>query len=175
MKKILLLILVLSASIISHSIYGQADKKVIQVNRIGKEDKINIDGFLNDEAWGKSEIATDFIQTDPVFQDPVSQKTEVKILYTDRGIFVGAMMYDLEPGKILKELSPRDQRGNTDWFGVVFDTYQDGLNGFSFNVTASGVQQDIKISAGDEDSSWDAIWDSEVQFLDNGWSVEICL
>ncbi len=173
MKKLLILIIVLSASIISHSVYGQASKKFIQVNRISKDDKINIDGFLNDAAWAKSEIATDFIQTDPVFQDPVSQKTEVKILYTDRGIYVGAMMYDTDPGMILKELSPRDQRGNTDWFGVVFDTYQDGLNGFSFNVTASGVQQDIKIAAGNEDANWDAIWDSEVQFLDNGWSVEL--
>ncbi len=157
----------------SHTLCAQAAKKVIQINRISKEEKINIDGFLTDKAWDKSEIATNFIQTDPVFEDPVSQKTEVKLLYTDRGIYIGAMMYDTEPDKILKELSPRDQRGNTDWFGVVFDTYQDGLNGFSFNVTASGVQQDIKISAGNEDSSWDAIWDSEVRFLDNGWSVEL--
>lgn len=152
---------------------GQATKKMIQAIRIDKENKIDIDGFLNDAAWLESEVATDFIQTDPVFQDPVSQKTEVKILYTDRGIYVGAMLYDTEPDKILKELSPRDQRGNTDWFGVIFDTYRDGLNGFAFNVTASGVQQDIKIAGGQEDSNWDGIWDSEVQYLENGWSVEI--
>ncbi len=173
MKKLLLLILVIAINIIPHATQGQAPKKVLQANRIDKENKINIDGFLNDVAWKESEIATDFIQTDPVFQDPVSQKTEVRILYTDRGIYVGAMLYDTEPDKILKELSPRDQRGNTDWFGVIFDTYRDGLNGFAFNVTASGVQQDIKVAGGQEDVNWDAIWDSEVQFLENGWSVEI--
>ena len=173
MKNLLLLILVIIAYMTPHTIMGQSSKKVIKANRIIKENKIEIDGFLNDAAWNESEIATDFIQTDPVFQDPVSQNTEVRILYTDRGIYVGAMLYDTEPDKILKELSPRDQRGNTDWFGVIFDTYRDGLNGFAFNVTASGVQQDIKIAGGQEDANWDAIWDSKVQFLENGWSVEI--
>ncbi len=169
----MLFILVITFNLIALSLYSQATKKVIKANRISKENKIKIDGFIDEDIWSQSELATDFVQTDPVFQDPVSQKTEVKILYTDRGIYVGAMMYDTEPSKILKELSPRDQRGNTDWFGVIFDTYQDGLNGFSFIVTASGVQQDIKIAGGSEDQNWDAIWESEVQFLANGWSVEL--
>lgn len=152
---------------------AQIEKKTAFATRINQNDKIEIDGYLDDPTWKKSGIVTEFVQTDPVFQDPVSQKTEVRILYNDRGIYIGAMMYDKEPDKILKELSARDSRGNTDFFGVVFDTYRDGLNAFAFNVTASGVQQDIKISGGNEDVSWDGIWESEVQFLDNGWSVEL--
>lgn len=148
------------------------EKKTFQAIRLTDNLEIKVDGYLDDIAWDQAEIATDFVQTDPVFRDPVSQKTEVRLLYTDRGIYIGAMMYDTEPGLILKELSPRDQRGNTDFFGVVFDTYRDGLNGFAFNVTASGVQQDVKISGGSEDTNWDAIWQSEVKFLDNGWSAE---
>jgi len=102
------------------------EKKTFQAIRLTDNLEIKVDGYLDDIAWDQAEIATDFVQTDPVFRDPVSQKTEVRLLYTDRGIYIGAMMYDTEPGLILKELSPRDQRGNTDFFGVVFDTYRDG-------------------------------------------------
>jgi hypothetical protein len=133
---------------------------------------LSIDGFLDEEEWNLAEAATGFIQTDPVFEDKPSQKTEVKILYNDKGIYVGAMMYDDEPDKILRELSPRDQRNNADWFGVAFDTYQDGLNGFDFIVTASGVQNDKKFSLNEEGSNWDGIWESEVKITQDGWSVE---
>jgi len=87
------------------------EKKTFQAIRLTDNLEIKVDGYLDDIAWDQAEIATDFVQTDPVFRDPVSQKTEVRLLYTDRGIYIGAMMYDTEPGLILKELSPRDQRG----------------------------------------------------------------
>jgi len=172
MKKHLVMVMTLLLITGVESIAQSLEKRTFQAVRLNDNSAIKVDGYLDDAAWEQAEIATDFVQTDPVFRNPVSQKTEVRLLYTDRGIYVGAMMYDSEPNLILKELSPRDQRGNTDFFGVVFDTYRDGLNGFAFNVTASGVQQDVKISGGSEDTNWDAIWKSEVRFLDNGWSAE---
>lgn len=165
-------LLIIFCSLGYFTAYTQAPKRVMTATRIDKAVDISIDGFINEEAWELASVASDFVQNEPVFEGEVSQRTEVRLLYTDRGIYVGAMMYDTQPELILKELSPRDSRGNTDWFGIVFDTYRDGLNGFSFIVTASGVQQDLKIAGGEEDVNWDGIWKSKVQFLDNGWSTE---
>lgn len=152
-------------------ILAQLSVRTMSAVRI--EGQISVDGVLDEAEWDLAQAATDFIQTDPVFQNQPSQRTEAKILYNDRGIYVGAMMYDDEPEKILRELSPRDQRGNTDWFGVAFDTYQDGLNGFDFIVTASGVQNDKKFSINEEGGNWDGIWESEVRITDEGWIVEM--
>lgn len=151
--------------------YGQDNKKTISALRINND--IKLDGFLNEGIWENAEIASGFIQSVPVFGVSPSQKTEVKVLYDNKGIHIGAMLYDEQPSKILRELSKRDERNNTDWFGVSFDTYQDGINGFAFIVTAAGVQQDLKFTGNNEDESWDAVWESELQYLENGWSVEM--
>ena len=167
-KKNLLLIIVFFCTFRAQ---GQFSIRSMDAVRI--DEKMTIDGVLDEAAWTKAIPATDFTQTEPVYPNEPSQKTEVRILYNDRGVYVGAMMYDDEPEKILKELSPRDQRGNTDWFGVAFDTYQDGQNGFDFIVTASGVQNDKKFSINEEGGNWDGIWESEVVISDQGWSVEM--
>ena len=145
--------------------------RVTTANRV--KETIDVDGFLNEEAWEQAEIATDFIQNVPVFGVKPTQETEVRLLYNDDGLYIGATLYDQEPDKILKEFSQRDNIGNADWFGFVVDTYSDGLNGFGFIVTASGIQRDFKISAGFEDDSWDGIWVSKVRFDQTGWHVEM--
>ncbi len=156
-----------------YSVQMTAQLSVRSMSALRIEGQLSVDGTLDEEEWQLAEVTSGFIQTDPVFENPPSQKTEVRILYNDRGIYVGAMMYDDQPEKILRELSPRDQRGNTDWFGVAFDTYQDGQNGFDFIVTASGVQNDKKFSLNEDGGNWDGIWESEVQITDEGWSVEM--
>ena len=137
------------------------------------EGKIKIDGILDDEAWSMAPITKEFIENEPVPNTTPSQKTEVKIIYNEQGVYFGAFMQDTKADKILKELSVRDQKNNTDWFGITLDTYQDGLNGFAFIVTAAGVQQDIKFAGGDEDSNWDAVWQSKVLIHESGWNAEV--
>lgn len=167
-KSIFLLFVCLMYSI---QILGQLSIRSMSAIRIDGE--LTVDGELNEAEWNMAEPAAGFTQTQPVYENKPSQKTEVRILYNDKGIYVGAMMYDDEPQKILRELSPRDQRGNADYFGVVFDTYQDGLNGFDFKITASGVQNDKKFSINEDGSSWDGIWESEVKITDEGWIAEL--
>jgi len=133
-----------------------------------------IDGYLDEEAWENAAIATDFVQFDPVPGGPPYQKTEVKVLYDNDAIYIGAMLYDDNPAGILKELSPRDEIANTDWFSVQIDTYKAGQLAFEFIITPSGVQIDRRVSAPDiNDRSWDAVWIPEVRITENGWVVEM--
>lgn len=149
------------------------NKKSVQATAINAAPVI--DGVLDDPIWQDAEAASDFIQNRPQPGAASNSKSEVKILYDDQGIYVGAMLYDSRPDSIQKELSERDRLANTDWFGVIIDAYRDGINGFGFLVTASNVQFDTKYSTFGEDSDWDAVWDSKVTINSEGWAVEMMI
>jgi len=83
-------------------------------------------------------------------------------------------MYDPEPNKIPRELTPRDDIGTADLFGVTINGFNDEQQYFSFYVSSAGVQADFLFtnSAG-EDGTWNAIWDSHVDITNFGWVVEM--
>ena len=77
--------------------------------------------------------------------------------------------YDNHPDSILTQLGERDDRLNADRFGVSFDTYNNMLDAYTFSVTSSGVQSDSRTS----DSQFNAVWESAVQIVDDGWIAEL--
>lgn len=147
-------------------------KKKLQINRTSVSPKI--DGILDDAVWNTAAIATDFIEIRPVpgRVEPKAGRTEVKFLYDDYAIYISARMYD-KPDSVVHELVSRDNIGNADFIGIIFDTFLDGVNGNGFFVTAAGVQFDAKYSLiGGEDPNWNAVWESEVKLDDQGWTAE---
>ncbi len=148
------------------------NKKQAEAIRI--TEAVKIDGQLDDPVWTKAPVMTDFVQKDPVPGGVPSQKSEVKLLYDDAAIYIGAMLYDTAPDSIRKGLIPRDGFSpNTSHFGVFIDPYQSGINGVGFMVTASGVQLDARYSPNGEDMNWNAVWKSSVDINDEGWAVEM--
>jgi hypothetical protein len=158
-----------------------AQKKTLQAKTA--VEKISIDGILNEAIWNNAPIATDFVMFQPDNGKAISsdKKTDVRILYDNEAIYIAAKMFDNEPKKILKEITQRDNIGTADVFGVFLNGFNDGQQDFQFFVSASGVQID-KLATEDgevtpdnysQDFSWDAIWDSEVQITDFGWTVEM--
>jgi hypothetical protein len=140
-----------------------------------------IDGDLSDPSWQTAPVASNFIQSSPAYGFSVSANTEVKILYDDEAIYVGAYMYD-DPAMIRKQLTARDgeQQQDVDYFSVFLDTYNDNQNGFQFLVTSANVQTDARltptVSVGFGqfgDKTWDAVWESQVKMQKDGWSVEL--
>lgn len=155
---------------------GISEKKQLTAKRVNQH--VNIDGKLDEVEWQSAEVATDFIMLEPdngKAIDP-SKKTEVKILFDDEAIYIGAVLNDNEPEKIMREITQRDDDGATDFFGLSVNGYNDGQQEFRFIVTAAGVQWDANASSTTgEDASWDAIWESEVIVHEKGWTVEIKL
>ncbi|HNW00334.1 MAG TPA: DUF5916 domain-containing protein [Chitinophagales bacterium] len=133
-----------------------------------------IDGKLDDAAWQNAPVATLDITFLPEFGKTPSQRTEVKVVYDNEAIYVAAMMYDPEPDKINRQLCERDGYSNADNFVVGFDTYNDDINGYRFTVTAAGVQKDQRFGLNSNgDMSWDAVWESDIYFTEDGWSCEL--
>jgi hypothetical protein len=69
----------------------------------------------------------------------------------------------------LAQLGERDDELNSDGFSFSIDTYNKMLDAFTFSVAASGVQSDSRIS----DPSFNAVWQSAVQIVSDGWIVEM--
>ncbi len=140
-----------------------------------------IDGLLDDAAWQDVIPATDFIQNFPSYGAAASQKTEVKIVYDNFAIYIGAYLYG-DPALIRRQITARDeeQQKDLDYFSVFFDTYHDHQNGFQFLVSSSNVQTDARLganmtlTAGEYgDKTWDAVWESKVSITSNGWIAEM--
>lgn len=139
---------------------------------------ITIDGDLNEAEWSQATAATDFFMFEPDNGKPIppAKKTDVKVLYDNNAIYIGAVLNDDEPDKIMREITQRDDDGSADFFGISINGYNDGQQEFRFFVTAAGVQLDCNAnSQTGEDFSWDAIWESKVKITDKGWVVEIKL
>lgn len=151
-----------------------APKRTLEAVRL--QTPIRLDADLSEPEWQRAPVASEFIELRPVPGRAERLKTEVHILYDDAALYVGAIMHDVAADSIFRELSKRDNLENTDFFGVFFDTYRDGLNGYGFFVTPAGVQLDARYSSGGdqgEDFSWNAVWDSRAAIRGTDWVVEM--
>nr|WKN35146.1 DUF5916 domain-containing protein [Tunicatimonas sp. TK19036] len=149
-----------------------APKKTLFATRITSPPKI--DGFLDEEVWQKTRCsAMNFIQRSPNPGGIPSAPTEVKILYDDHSVYIGAYLYDISEDSIMREFTKRDDTGVSDVFGVFFDTYDDDINAFEFLISAAGVQSDRRWTAMGSDGSWNAAWLSEMRIEGTNWYVEM--
>ncbi|MCC3151635.1 DUF5916 domain-containing protein [Hymenobacter sp. BT770] len=145
-----------------------------QLGAVRIKEAMKIDGVLDEAAWQTAPVATNFIQQRPNPGVPEKLATEVRVLYDDAAIYVGAVMHDLSQDSIPRELTARDNTGNSDFFGIFLDTYFDQLNGYAFIVTSSGVQMDSRYSpAGGEDFNWNAVWESSTAPRGTDWVAEL--
>jgi hypothetical protein len=153
--------------VVSSALWSQDTLNSMKAVRVSTPPKI--DGVLDEEVWKNVPVASDFIQWDPDYKAPASQKTEVKIIYDNDAIYIGAFMYDTQPDSILHELGTRDDGGlNSDYFLICLDTYHKLIDAYVFGVSASGVQLDMRL----QDETFDAVWQSAVKMNERGWCAE---
>ncbi|OFY27891.1 MAG: hypothetical protein A2275_13690 [Bacteroidetes bacterium RIFOXYA12_FULL_35_11] len=155
-------------------LFAQEKEKCKQINAVRINESITLDGELNEPAWLNASTANGFYTYDPVNGNPATEKTEVKFLFDDDAIYIGAMMYDSDPSKILKEFTKRDGTNpNADLFWFTINPNEDGQNYFQFQVSSVNVQTDIKGSSTGSDIGWNAVWFSETKISEKGWCAEI--
>jgi Domain of unknown function (DUF5916)/Carbohydrate family 9 binding domain-like len=146
------------------------------------EGSISIDGKLDESAWAKATPITDFRQQQPREGAPASQRTEVRILYDERALYIGARMYDsLGRRGIRAPVSRRDQlldsNGNngafnsltTDKLIIILDPYHNQIDQALFEVNPAGVKGDQF----NGDQSWDPVWEAATVIDSLGWTAEI--
>ncbi|MEW6321907.1 MAG: DUF5916 domain-containing protein [Acidobacteriota bacterium] len=139
-------------------------------------DIVRLDGRLDEDAWRAAEAVTDFVQKEPTEGAPPTDAMEVRFLYDDVALYVGARMYSRAARGVQAPLGRRDAAEQAEHVLVSLDTFLDRRTAAVFGVTAAGVRID-RFHASDTESSFDAgfdpVWDAEVAMLEDGWSAEL--
>jgi len=157
---------------ISFTILSQ-EKKTLNIVKTAIAPKI--DGILDDEAWINAEDAKDFTQFRPTMgvQEKAHQKTIVKMTYDDNAIYIAAYLHD-KPEDIQRQFTNRDNFGQSDFFTVIINSNNDAQNDIEFIVLSSGTQVDaVSSPENGRDFGWNAVWDSALKIVDDGWIVEM--
>ena len=153
-----------------------------------------LDGVvLGDPVWDGVAPATDFRQTQPDEGAPASERTEVRLVFTESTLYVGVVCYDRNPGSIAIADSRRDASlDDGDSVQFILDTFLDRQSGFVFGTSPAGQEYDGQVvNAGEGrlgrssttssgsgagfNGNWDGVWDVRTSLSDSGWSAEFAI
>lgn len=152
-----------------------------------------LDGRIEgDEAWFSVPSFGDMVQVMPNFGDKSSEKTEIRIGYTDTHLYVGVICYDSQPDKFVVTDARRDASlESMDAFLFILDTYHDGQNGFVFGTNTVGIEYDGQVDnegqgnfnqnrqqggvIGGFNLNWDTSWEVETDVGTYGWGAEFSI
>ena len=139
--------------------------------------KITLDGTLDEAAWGSAATMELQYETRPAENTPPPVRTEVFFTYDEDHLYVAFRSHDPNPSEIRAHLSDRDTAFSDDFVGIVLDPFNDERRAFEFFVNPVGVQMDLFNDdvGGNEDESWDAIWDAAGKIHTGGYDVEIAI
>ena len=146
--------------------------------KIGDEQRPSIDGRLTDEAWQLAPPQGNFIQREPVYGAPSTEKTEFRILYDDKTLYIGVWVWDSDPSGIMGSEMKRDAGLNKgDQLKITIDTFHDHRNAFYFSTNPLGAYKDANTVENGRtiNYDWNAVWDNKTSVDERGWYVEIAI
>ena len=146
--------------------------------RLAPGEKIDIDGRLNEAAWSRAQVQGNFIQREPDLGRPASQKTEFRILYDDRNLYIGIWAFDTEPDRIIASEMKRDSLlRKSDQIKINLDTFHDKRNGFYFSTNPLGALKDANETENGRviNYDWNAVWRNKTSRDGQGWYVELAI
>lgn len=150
------------------------DRKSVRAARAGAA--LAIDGALDDAAWKDAEPVADFVQQDPDVNAPVTEATEVRVLFDADALYFGIRCDDRTPAAIVaRELRRDNPLAGDDRFEIILDTFHDHRNGYHFAINPLATQYDALITDEGQDVNveWDERWYAETRRDGRGWTAEI--
>jgi hypothetical protein len=173
----------------------QGDRPAARATRVERAPVV--DGNITDDAaWAGIEPITDFWQTAPDAGSPASERTEVRIVYTNDTLYVGVVLHDSNPAGLTVSESRRDSSlDDADSFRIILDTYRDRQNGFVFGTNPSALEYDGQVNnegagggtgtalgvrqQGGSNSgfnlNWDGAWRVRTATSEGGWTAEFAI
>lgn len=140
---------------------------------------LRIDGRLDEAAWRLAPVATAFTQVRPDYVATTRYPSEVRILYDDEHLYVGAFNRDSAGLSTLRmqDLRRDFDASESDLFGMTLGSLGDGRTAFQFQTSPLGSQSDVQAFDGGDVSSfnWDALWRVRTTRSDSGWIAEFAI
>lgn len=139
--------------------------------------EIRVDGVMDEKAWEEAEVATDFFMITPMDTSFAKVKTDVRMTYDDKHLYLIVINHHAVDGPYMVESLRRDfSFGKNDNFLLFMDPFEDLTNGFSFGANAAGAQWDGQMyNGGAVDLSWDNKWVSKVKNYEDKWIFEAAI
>ncbi|MBI3791716.1 MAG: carbohydrate binding family 9 domain-containing protein [Gemmatimonadetes bacterium] len=123
--------------------------------------------------WENAQLIDGFRVFDPKEDGDPSMRTTAKVAYDEKNLYVLVRAYDPHPDSIVALLSRRDVRTASEWIKIMIDAYHDRRSVVELAVNPVGVKRDYAIyNDGDEDESWDGIWEVATKVDREGWVAE---
>lgn len=141
-------------------------------------ERITIDGRLDENDWHRAAAARGFRQVDPVQNAAATFDTEVRVLFDDRHLYVGAWARDSigRAGVRVVDLDRDFDFFNNDLFGITLDPFLDRRNSVSFQTNPYGAQRDLLAFDGAVfDRDWTGVWRVRTTITDSGWVAEFAI
>lgn len=155
-------------------------KTPVIIERITSD--VDFNGVPDEEFW-QSAAPLQMTMHSPVFGKQPTEKSDIRIVYDEKFIYIGAWLYYDDPSMMQSVSYKRDYMGmGSDWLGIFLDTYNDKENSQMFFTTPdglrfdAGIQKDAVPARPDQESmnlSWNTFWDVLTKKDDYGWSAEI--
>ena len=149
---------------------------------IARIEGIHFDGKVDEPAWDLIP-ALPMVQYEPQAGAPPTEKTEIRIAYDDKYIYLSMRAFDSDPEGIRATSLYRDRIAGSDHLEVMLDTYNDNQTGYIFTTTPAGIRNDLSISNDGVTSTvslgssfnrdFNTFWDAESTVTDKGWFTEI--
>jgi hypothetical protein len=147
------------------------------------ETRPDIDGRLDDDLWRSAATITELVQQQPLDGAPASEQTEIYLAYDSQRLYLGFRVHYADPAIMRANRVDRDQASFDDLVTVYLDTFLDQQRAYVFGVNAYGVQDDGIVNAAFasqggipfSDRSWDALFDTAAQIVDDGFTAEMAI
>jgi hypothetical protein len=145
--------------------------KAIDVN-------MKADGLLDEPAWKDAKSIFLNFQVEPFQGRKASFSSEVKVMYNQNFLYVGAILRDTIGRNRFR--SPNLKRDyvfqENDLFGIALDGFLDKRNALVLQSNAYGVQRDL-LAFDDRqyDIDWDGLYRVRTQRSDSSWVAEFAI
>jgi hypothetical protein len=167
-------------SAVRRAVYIEDHEALPSATAVRTDQPIEVDGNLNEPIWMSATPANEFWQYDPDEGLLYPERTEVRFLYDDDALYVGAWIWD---ATITTRLARKDGFANdTDIMAFYFDSYHDHRTAYRFAINPSGWRRDLIVSGGGGlgvggitggDTSWEPVYQVKTRIADDAWFIEM--
>jgi hypothetical protein len=147
-----------------------------------------IDGRLDDDAWQGVPVASGFRQREPRAGEPAAERTEVRVVFDDRALYIAVVAYDSEPAAVVGRILQRNRIMSTGFDGlpafagddavaILLDTFHDRRNAFVFATNPNGAVFDALLTDEGREFNvdWRGVWEVAAERRPDGWAAELAI
>lgn len=145
------------------------DSKYLKPYKIQQD--FDISANLENPAWDNASAVNISYQALPNDEGQATVDTRVKVLYSEKNLYVAFLSEDPNPENIRANISDRDKSFQDDFVGIFLDPFNNNQHAYEIFVNPLGIQMDGMRTGNSEDMNFDMLWYSDGKLTDDGYQV----